>query len=255
MSGINFIPEDYVNNRESQRANYFYIVLFVLVMVAIGSTFSVIKYKQKAVIKADALVNKKIKDAEIALAQLESLQKKKKEMMNTVLLSKELIEPIPRSTLLAFLTNNLPDQVSLTDVYLKQKELVVSSVKAPPKKTTTQYKDAKGNAAKVAVVVPARTPKKFDTEIEIQGAAPSNIEVAEFIANISNTCFFDSVLLVKSQDTKIEEADVLEFKLKAMLRKDALVDDSIVEMICQKAVAKKESESGLKSFVNSFFKR
>jgi hypothetical protein len=48
MSNINFVPDDYVQSNESRRANLMCLVLFSVVMAALGGSFFTIKIRQKA---------------------------------------------------------------------------------------------------------------------------------------------------------------------------------------------------------------
>ena len=47
MANIDFVPNDYIQKRDSTRANLLYLFLFIVVMAGIGATFSVIKMRQK----------------------------------------------------------------------------------------------------------------------------------------------------------------------------------------------------------------
>ena len=49
MLNINFVPDDYVQKRESMRANVMYLILFLIVMIGLGGTFMVLKVRQKAI--------------------------------------------------------------------------------------------------------------------------------------------------------------------------------------------------------------
>ena len=113
MSSINFVPDDYVQSNESRRANLMCLVLFCVVMAALGGSSVLIRIRQRVYTEQEALVNKKMGQMEQSIKQFEDLQTKRKEMMRTALTTAELLEPVPRSVLLASLTNDLPPGVSL----------------------------------------------------------------------------------------------------------------------------------------------
>ena len=48
MPSINFVPDDYIQNNESQRANLLYVVLLIIVMSALGGVFTTITMRKKA---------------------------------------------------------------------------------------------------------------------------------------------------------------------------------------------------------------
>ena len=127
MSNINFVPDDYVQSNESRRANLMCLVLFSVVMAALGGTFVTIKIRQKACRAEESLVNAKMARMQDSIQKFEELQTKRKEMMKTALTTAELLEPVPRSVLLASLTNTLPTGASLIKLNVIQKDPEASS--------------------------------------------------------------------------------------------------------------------------------
>lgn len=122
MVNINFVPDDYIQNNESRRTNILYLILLVVVMTALGGSFITIKIRQRACNAKEKLVNARIVKMQEAIKQFDELQIKKRTMMKTALTTAELLEPVPRSILLASLTNNLPPGTSLLTLNLLQKE-------------------------------------------------------------------------------------------------------------------------------------
>ena len=108
MLNINFVPDDYIKSSESRRTNLMYLVLLLVVMAALGGSFMSIKIRGRALDARERIVNAKLTEAQVAIRQFEELQAKRKAMMNTALTTTELLEPVPRSVLLASLINNLP---------------------------------------------------------------------------------------------------------------------------------------------------
>ena len=122
MLNINFVPDDYVQNNESRRTNWMCIILFVIVMAGLGGSFVTIKMRQRACNVQENLVNTKMAQIQEVIQQFEELQTKRKAMMKAALTTAELLEPVPRSVVLASFTNNLPPGVSLLKLSLIQKE-------------------------------------------------------------------------------------------------------------------------------------
>ena len=122
MVNINFVPDDYIQNNESKRTNLMYLILLVVVMTALGGSFITIKIRQRACRAKENLINTRMAKMHEAIQQFDELQVKKRAMMKTALTTAELLEPVPRSILLASLTNNLPSGVSLVNLTLLQKE-------------------------------------------------------------------------------------------------------------------------------------
>ncbi|MBN1807026.1 MAG: PilN domain-containing protein [Sedimentisphaerales bacterium] len=215
MVNINFVPDDYVQNNESRRTNLMYLVLFAVVMIALCGSFMTIKIRQHACGIKEKLVNAKMAKIQESIKQFEELQTKRGEMMRTALTTSELLEPVPRSILLASLTNNLPQGASLLKLNLVQK----NSGQLPYKNPTTKYKATQEQKAEEENQT---SPEKLlDTNIDIEGMAPSDLQVADYIERLSNSNILDNVALVESKEDKAKDGTTYRhFKLTATLKKE-----------------------------------
>jgi hypothetical protein len=239
MVNVNFVPDDYAQGNECRRTNFMYIVLFAVMMMALGGSYVAIMIRQRACMASEQVVNERLTEMQEAIKQFEELQAKRREMMKTALTTAELIEPVPRSIVLASLTNNLPQGVSLSKVELIQKQ---------PKQGSQPVKTSKYEAAQAKNATQPNSntdddetvnPEKLlETHIEIGGIAPSDLQVAAYIESLSNSTVVNCVALVESKECKMEENTLREFKLTAMLRKDVHLTKQDVEEIRHKAKAK-----------------
>lgn len=236
MANINFVPDDYVAGNESRRTNLVCLVLLAVVMTALGGSFVAIKIRQRACGVNEKQVNTRMAEVQEVIKQFEQLQAKRREMMKTALTTAELLEPVPRSVLLASLTNNLPSGVSLLrlDLVQKQSKQVrrtgtaskYQAVKAQKSASKTQA-SAQGSGAQQS-----ENPEKLlETHISIGGTAPSDLQVAAYIERLSNSTLLDNVALVESMECKVEDNTFRKFKLTAMLRKDVHLTKGDVEGI------------------------
>ncbi len=231
MLNVNFVPDDYVQNNESRRTNLMYLVLLGVVMAGLGGSFITIKIRQRACHTQGRLVNEKLTQIQGAIKQFEELQAKRKTMMKTALTTAELLEPVPRSVLLASLTNNLPPGVSLLKLGLVQNELRQSGriVGSASKYQATQAKMAADQSQ-------GSQEKLLETSMEIEGIAPSDLQVAAYIERLSaSDGLLNNVALVESKEYKIEEMAFRRFKLTAMLNRDVHLTKHDVERITAKA--------------------
>jgi len=227
MAMINFVPDDYVQQRKASRSNVLYLMLLLAMLGAIGITFGFIKMRQGTVQAELAQLNSRMAEAQQQIAQLEELKIKSKAMMTTMVMTAELLEPVPRSIILASLTNNLPSGVSLLDFRLEEKEIQVYK---PSSKNTTGSRYNKSNA-KVAASAPQKT---IMTNLQIKGIAPSDIQVAAFIARLSGAILFDEVSLVESKEVEIEKIKYREFHLKAVIRPELTLTKENIDNIREK---------------------
>ena len=231
MSSINFVPDDYIQSNESRRANLMCLVLFSVVMAALGGSSGAIRIRQRACLADEARVNAEMAQKEAFIKQFDDLQTKRREMMRTALTTAELLEPVPRSVLLASLTNNLPPGVSLVRLDMIQKEAPKSAANQPAK---AKYEAAqeKGGPEPDAKLSPE---KLLETRIEIEGIAPSDLQVAAYIEHLGNSLLLDNVALVESKEKKIQDTNFRLFKLTAMLSKEVHLTKEDVDRIRAKA--------------------
>ncbi|MFZ9010350.1 MAG: PilN domain-containing protein [Planctomycetota bacterium] len=224
MAMINFVPDDYVQQRRASRSNVLYLMLLLAMLGAIGITFGFIKMRQRAVQTELAQLNSRMAEAQQQIAQLEELKTKSQTMMKTMVMTAELLEAVPRSIILASLTNNLPSGVSLLDFGLEEKETQIYKSAA---KNTTSSRYSKANATAAA----GEPQKTVSTNLQIKGIAPSDIQVAGFISRLNDAILFDDVSLVESKEIEIEKIKYRQFQLKAVIRPDlALTKENIDEI-------------------------
>jgi Tfp pilus assembly protein PilN len=227
MLNINFVPEEYIQGSECRRTNFMYLVLLMVVMIALGGAFMTIRVRQSAINAREKLVNDKMAQAKEAIKQFEELQTKRKEMIKTALTTAELLEPVPRSVLLASLTNNLPTGVSLLRLNFVQKKPKVTH------RVTVANKYEQAQAQKSVAAQAEESPERqLETYIDIEGIAPSNLQVAAYIEQLSASGgLLDNVALVESKEHEIDGNILKRFKLTAMLKKDVHLTEEDIEGI------------------------
>ena len=225
MLNVNFVPDDYVKSSENRRTNLLYLVLLAVVMTGLFGSFITIKMRQQAVKDKEKYLSKKATQAQEAIEQFEALQAKRKVMLKTALTTAELLEAVPRSVLLASLTNNLPSGVSLLRLNVIQREPKRTSRSA----ATSKYKEAQGK--KAADQAKESPEKLLKTYMDIEGVAPSDLQVAAYIEQLSISTLLENVALVESKEYKKDDITFREFKLTAMLRKDVLLSSEDIEGI------------------------
>lgn len=217
MSNINFVPDDYVQSTESRRANLMCLVLFSVVMAALGGTFVTIKIRQRHCSAQESLVNAKMVQMQDAIQKFEELQAKRKEMMKTALTTAELLEPVPRSVLLASLTNNLPTGTSLVKLSMVQKD--PDDGRGTRRRTTnsSKYTQNAGQTGSPGSDSKLSPEQRLETHMDIEGMAPSDLQVSDYMQRLGDSLLLDNVALVESVEKKVDDVSFRHFKLKAML--------------------------------------
>ena len=235
MVNINFIPDDYIRNNESRRINLICIALLSIILVAIMGAFGAIRMRQRTLNIREASIDMDLTKKKGQIKTIDQLQKQRNTMWSTALMTVELIDPVPKSMLLASLTNSLPKGVSFLRLSLIQKEQAANSQQQ--KNAANKY-EAMQDKEKTAAAVRSSKEKMLDTQINIEGVAPSDIEVAAYIEQLSRSALLTDVALVESvqmpnQSSKqdSQEGKMRRFKLSALLRKDIQITEKDVEQI------------------------
>lgn len=229
MLNVNFVPDDYIQSNESKRTNMIYIVLFSVVMVSMVAAFGTIKMRQRSLDQQEKIVDDQLSAKQAQISKVEELQAQRNDMCNTALTTMDLLEVVPKTVILASLTNNLPKGASLVNLEILQKQS-----KSASKSSKSKYDAKKKETAKVK---PVSTEKTIDTYISIDGIATSDLEVASYIENLSKSILLSQVSLVESKELSSKSKDnpfaqkFRHYKLSAMINKSIVVDKDNIEEV------------------------
>src|SRR5206468_6427185 len=119
---LSFLPDDYLERKRQRRTNVICAILFAVVMTTIGTTFSFSERSLRSVEKQHAAVEAEYTEAARRIEQVQQLLSKQRTMARQAEITALLLEKVPRSNLLAEITNGLPSGVSLTDFVLETKK-------------------------------------------------------------------------------------------------------------------------------------
>jgi len=227
---IDFLPEDYIEKKAQQRTNVICLVLFLLVTAGVGGGFAVTEQRQREIDKRSTKINREMLQVSESLKQLDMLKKQRKEMMHKASISASLMEPVPRSLLLATMTNDLPTGVSLLKYDIKSKDLAEKNRKKGRKSRSRNKKSKMKNKTKGKNNDKDKKidPRKWETSIELTGLAPTDIQVAKFIRRLNDSPLFSHVNLVFSEEHEMSEELLRHFKLAVMLDPDVRASEEEV---------------------------
>ncbi|MCF7975334.1 MAG: PilN domain-containing protein [Phycisphaerae bacterium] len=214
MASLNFVPDDYIQTTESRRINVLCVVLLLMVIGSLSTVFGAIKVRQHACAAQEVKVYATMNQMQQSLVQFEQLQIQRDQMMKSALTIADLLEFVPRSILLAQLTNALPKGASLTTVDIIQKDPGVRA--ASQAKSHYQATQAKPGTAKAVDESPE---KRLITEVTLTGLAPSDLQVAAYIQRLEESRLMSHVELIQSKEHEVENEVLREFELKADLAK------------------------------------
>ena len=231
MTLMNLLPDDYIRRKRAQRSNRLCLALFVVVMAGVLAA-AVVSHRSRANTQSVLdRVDNEYQQASSMMTELGQLQTQKQMMMEKAKSTSMLLERVPRSYLLAVVTNSLPPKASLLEINLYPKQVIAP---AEPSKDAKFAAKSGQNAA---------TNSQIIVEMEVSGLADTDVGVARFIANLARCPLAESVDLVYSQEKAFEikndKGDVVakpmlrEFQVRMVLRNDVDVIEVIGKKLAQ----------------------
>ena len=225
MSTINLLPKDYVQRRAERRANVLCISLFVAVMAGVFGAGMVSERNTKQTQDVRDRVNANYAKAAEVLATIQQLEVQKREGVRKAKATASLLERVPRSYVLAVLTQALPKHTSI-------KELSLKPVRRTRAARTLSKKQSKFAAAKKKAH--EQKPPEMVMSLEVLGWATTDMQVGEFIGNLLGSPLLRSVNLDYSREKRVKakvkgdpDFHVREFKVIMELRPNVDVIDLI----------------------------
>jgi Tfp pilus assembly protein PilN len=222
---LSFLPDDYMERKAQRRTNVICALLFLVVMVAIGSAFTFTERLGRDIEQQHDSIEKQYTEAAKRIAMKQELEAKQVTMEKQAELSAALLEKVPRSYMLAKITNALPAGVSLLDLIMESK---VRAVAAPVKdsKATFEEKRKAGTADKNKDAKPVQQAKLYDVALKITGIAGTDVQVAQLITRLNQLRIFKEVNLLISDEYASAGTQLRKFQLEVLLDPQA---EAIVE--------------------------
>ena len=149
---LSFLPDDYLENKAQRRANVICAILFLVTMVSIGLAFATSERSLSEVERKHAKVEQDFTDAAKRIQMVQQMQEKQRTMAHQAELTASLLEKVPRSLILAKITNSLPQGVSLTDFSL-------TSTNAMPRRPAREPRSSRRPRPPATTTSSARSPR------------------------------------------------------------------------------------------------
>jgi Tfp pilus assembly protein PilN len=191
---MNFLPEDYVERRQATRAAVVFIGLLLVVVGGIVGAWLFTQWHNKPVFDENARVNAQYEDAAKKIAEVQELDKEKSRMVAKAEITTTLMERVRRSALLEELTRLRPKGVNFVEVIVKS--IPIGSTAKP----LTDLEKAKRQQQGLSPE--PETPPQYDVTVELVGTAPTDGQVAQYIAGLSKSPLLADVNLEYSEEFK-----------------------------------------------------
>lgn len=213
---LSFLPADYVERRIEQRTNIICLTLFGVVIAGVIGAKMVSLRHANEVKRQRAEINAEFAEAARRIEQLNELQRRKDEMLRKAQVTGRLLEPMPRTFLLADLINRMPPTLSLFELELDSK---VDRTTLP---VINKSKAAMKNKGKNADKTPEPDPvPQYVVTLKLVGVAPTDVQVAQYMSALSRSEVLSDVNLRFSEESKIEDSVMRKFHIDMTLNTDA----------------------------------
>jgi len=191
-------------------------VLFGVVIVSICGAAVVSEQSTRRTREVCDRMNSAYADAARLIDEVHQLENQKTTMLDKAKRSAALMEKMPRSYLLAMLTNSLPEGASIQSLRMAT-QVVVEPDAAKPK-----------NKAAALRAASSAKPPQLSVVLNVSGKASTDVQVARFIARLAAHPLTDVVDLSYSRESRdAKDKGAREFQLTVMLKPDADVLDAI----------------------------
>jgi hypothetical protein len=225
---LSFLPDDYLERKAQRRTNLIFALLFFIEMLAIAGTFVISERANVAVDNEHETVGKTYTEAAKRIQLKQQLEQKQATMEKQAELSASLLEKIPRSYLMAKITNSLPAGVSLIDVNLESKLRPGTGPAPMGSKTAFEQKKSATDPKKPAAP-PVQQAKVFDVNMKVTGVAFTDVQVAQFISKLNTLPVFKDVNLIISDEYKDadEGQQLRKFQLELTVNSNADISSDL----------------------------
>jgi hypothetical protein len=245
-AGGSFLPGDYVAKKAETRASLIGLSLFGVVMLGVVGAFFMSNRRWSNIRQERELINTHYSQEAQKIEQLKQLEAQRSQMMDKAGVVAALIEKVPRSILLAELTQRMPKDVTLLNLELKSKRLdkeksasdsavgkaaaskvknLSSTTKTDAKKPDPKAKGKTDPKAKGKESVEEEAPKivapKFEFTLTLGGVASGNNDIATYLGNLQSCPLFGSVELQYIKESMMNDLSLRKFEITAKLRPEA----------------------------------
>ena len=221
-AAASFLPDDYVREARERRSGVFALALFAIVMGSVFAAFLVTNRQWTSVRAAQANINDETEKAAKEIAEMKRLETMRAQMIEKAELARGLLEPVPRSVLLASLVNTMPAELSLLELELKSEEIKSQKPAGPQPNDPKARRMTKGKEAEA----PAKPePVRRRVLVNATGVAPDDLDVSGWMGALSQMPFLSGIRLEVSEEKEIGSALMRQFRISMRIEPGADVRD------------------------------
>ncbi|MDA0974576.1 MAG: PilN domain-containing protein [Planctomycetota bacterium] len=220
MNDTSLLPDDFLADARERRTNIAALLLFAIVLGGVAFWYTrtnvawhEIRDRQEQVRQSFTSVAEQIRD-------MQEQETMRRDMVDKAQLALSLVDPVPRSILLAELVDRLPERVSLVDLELRSQQ-----IKQPAPRDRAPSGDARSKAARGrgdAPPEPARPdPVRYAIDGTLTGIAPNDLDVSAYLQRLNDLDLLESVRLEVSEEKTIAGVPSRQFRIAIRIGPEA----------------------------------
>ena len=218
---LSFLPDDYVAKRIERRTNLICLSLFAVVLVAVIGAYIATNRHRAEIREQRADVNAEYAEAARRLEQLDELQERKAKMLRKAQVTGTLLEPVPRTFLLSDLINRMPPTLSLFDLQLtSEKERAAPTLRRDRSSLANKKKAQAKKDGEDETKLPPPPPRTLVNLVMI-GVAPTDVQVAQYMASLARSKLLSEVNLVYSEEARLQDTALRRFRIEMSVDPEA----------------------------------
>jgi hypothetical protein len=210
---LSVLPEDYIQRRRERRTNVMCIGLFAVVLAGLVGAYVVSSTQRRGVLEEQRRINAAYTSAAKRISELDQLHANKQTLMRKAKVTASLIEPVPRSVLLAELVNRMPEGVSFVELKLTSEKMAAETATVAIGGNGSALSKAKDKDKQKDAEPAGPQPIRYHCDLQLIGAAQTDIQVAQYMASLARCPLLDEVDLVYSEEKRAADRAERRFRI------------------------------------------
>jgi hypothetical protein len=197
---LSFLPDDYKHRRIRRKTKVIGAAAVLVVIAAIGSNVWLARRSLARVQQEHAAAALAYSDAAQRIAILRRQREEQRATIRHALLAAALTDDVPPGNILAELTNSLPAGTSLVEVNLESRQRPEAA--AAGNSPFDMKKAALESQRRVEILGTSDIPPQ-ETIVKVCGLAEADVQVAQYLNQLSHSPLFQDVKLLVSETTAL----------------------------------------------------
>lgn len=225
MHDTSLLPDDYLAEARERRTNIVGLALFALVLGGVAVWFTRTNVEWREVRDRQEQVSGSFSAVALEIRDMQEQERTRELMLEKARLAISLVDPMPRSIILAELVGRMPERVSLIDLQLRSETVRPARAAAPTAARTAPA--AKPPGRNVAAGSPDKTaaakaePVRHAINLVLTGTAPTDLDVSAYLQALSRFDLFESVRLELSEEREVSGRPTRHFRIAIRIGPDA----------------------------------